>query len=193
MASTSTNKQPLLIDRVFNEAVLTDGLVSGNSNTVTGTSINYDITGSNAAKVLVNCISNDGGIVEDMYAISRGAIKKALFYLSSASDYLRAEQAVYVGSIEVTSAVGEYANVSALPRILAPVPQQGNTTGITAGIGYQHEMDNGLSIRIEATAADYDDVSASSSNRDSGESVAKKVEFSDMMSARGTISIVKSF
>ena len=133
MASTSTNKQPLLIDRVFNEAVLTDGLVSGNSNTVTGTSINYDITGSNAAKVLVNCISNDGGIVEDMYAISRGAIKKALFYLSSASDYLRAEQAVYVGSIEVTATVGEYANVSALPRILAPVPQQGNTTSITAG------------------------------------------------------------
>ena len=33
MASTSTNKQPLLIDRVFNEAVLTVGLVSGNSNT----------------------------------------------------------------------------------------------------------------------------------------------------------------
>ena len=68
-----------------------------------------------------------------------------------------------------------------------------DTTGITAGIGYQHEMDNGLSIRIEATAADYDDVSASSSNRDSGETVAKKVEMKDMMSARGTISIVKSF
>ena len=82
MASTSTNKQPLLIDRVFNEAVTTDGLVSGNSNTVTGASIDYDITGSNAGKVLVNCITNDGGIVEDMYAISRGAIKKALFYLS---------------------------------------------------------------------------------------------------------------
>jgi len=133
MASTSTNKQPLLIDRVFNEAVLTDGLVSGNSNTVTGSSINYDITGSNAARVLVNCISNDGGIVEDMYAISRGAIKKALFYLSSASDYLRAEQAVYIGSITTTATVGDYANVAALPRILAPVPQQGNTAGIADG------------------------------------------------------------
>ena len=86
MASTSTNKQPLLIDRVFNEAVQTDGLVSGNSNVLTGSSIDYDITGSNSAKVLVNCLTNDGGIVEDLYAISRGAIKKALFYLSSASD-----------------------------------------------------------------------------------------------------------
>ena len=133
MASTSTNKQPLLIDRVFNEAVTTDGLVSGNSNIVTGSSINYDITGSNAGKVLVNCITNDGGIVEDMYAISRGAVKKALFYLSSASDYLRAEQAVYIGSITTTATVGDYANVAALPRILAPVPHQGDLTGLTAG------------------------------------------------------------
>ncbi len=133
MASTSTNKQPLLIDRVFNEAVQTDGLVSGNSNVLTGSSIDYDITGSNSAKVLVNCLTNDGGIVEDLYAISRGAIKKALFYLSSASDYLRAEQAVYVGSISVTAVVGDYANVAALPRILAPVPQQGSTTGLTDG------------------------------------------------------------
>ena len=39
MASTSTNKQPLLIDRVFNEVVTTDGLVSGASNTATGSSI----------------------------------------------------------------------------------------------------------------------------------------------------------
>ena len=133
MASTSTNKQPLLIDRVFNEAVQTDGLVSGNTNAATGTNIVYDISGSNASKVLVNCLTNDGGIVEDMYAISRGAVKKALFYLSSASDYLRAEQAVYVGSITTTASVGDYANVSALPRILAPVPQQGNTTGLVDG------------------------------------------------------------
>ncbi len=133
MASTSTNKQPLLIDRVFNEATTTDGLVSGNSNIATGSNINYDITGSNASSVLVDCLTNDGGIVEDMYAISRGAIKKALFYLSSASDYLRAEQAVYIGSIDTTATVGEYANVSALPRILAPVPQQGNTTGLLDG------------------------------------------------------------
>ena len=58
MASTSTNKQPLLIDRVLNEIVNTDGLISGNSNTVTGASINYDIAGGNASKLLVNCRSS---------------------------------------------------------------------------------------------------------------------------------------
>ena len=133
MASTSTNKQPLLIDRVFNDPVTTDGLVSGATNTATGASISYDIAGSNSAKVLVNCTTNDGGIVEDMYAISRGAVKRVLFYLSSASDYLRSEQAVYIGSISTTATVGDYANVSSLPRCLAPVPQQGSTTGLVAG------------------------------------------------------------
>ena len=68
-----------------------------------------------------------------------------------------------------------------------------STEGYTVGIGYQQDMDNGLSIRVEATAAQYDDVSASSSTPDSTETVAKKVDITDMMSARGSISIVKSF
>ena len=129
MASTSTNKQPLLIDRVFNEIVQTDGLVSGNNST---NPVNYDISGSNAAKVLVNCTTNDGGIVEDLYAISRGGVKTALFYLSSAADYLRNNEAMFVGSITTTGTVGDYVNVSALPRVLAPVPQVGDISGMTA-------------------------------------------------------------
>jgi len=133
MASTSTNKQPLLIDRVFNEVVTTDGLVSGSSNSGSLGPGGYDITGTNAGKVLVNCISNDGGIVEDLFAISRGATKVVLFYLSSASDYLRAEQAVFVGSISSSASTGSYSNVTALPRVLAPVPAQGNTTAMEAG------------------------------------------------------------
>ena len=132
MASTSTNKQPLLIDRVFNEVVQTDGLVSGASNLATGASVSYDIQGSNSAKVLVNCTTNDGGLVEDIYAISRGAVKKALFYLSPASDYLRGEQALFIGSVDVSANHGEYANITALPRTMAPMPQQGVTSGMTA-------------------------------------------------------------
>ncbi len=129
MASTSTNKQPLLIDRVFNEVVQTDGLVSGNNST---SPKNFDISGSNAAAVLVNCTTNDGGIVEDLYAISRGAQKTVCFYLSSASDYLRNNEAMFVGSLTTTATPGEYTNVEAMPRVLAPVPQQGNTSGMTA-------------------------------------------------------------
>ena len=68
-----------------------------------------------------------------------------------------------------------------------------DTEGYTVGLGYQHEMDNGLAIRLEATAAQYDDVSVSSSTPDSTETTAKKIDMRDMMSARGTISIVKTF
>jgi len=125
MASTSTNKQPLLIDRVFNEAVTTDTLVSGSSTSI-------DIGGSNSSKILVNCTTNDGGLVEDIYAISRGAVKKVLFYLSSASDYLRSDQAVYIGEISVTATAGDYKNISALPRVLAPVPQVGVVAPLAA-------------------------------------------------------------
>ena len=133
MASTSTNKQPLLIDRVFNEVVQTDGLVSGNDNTVTGASINYDVGGSNSSKVLVNCTTNDGGLVEDLYCISRGAAKTALFYLSSASDYLRNEQAVLVAILTSPATVGAGADIVSLPKVLAPVPQAGNITGLADG------------------------------------------------------------
>ena len=41
MASTATNKQPLLVDRVFHEVVKTDSLASGSADTVaiTGTKL----------------------------------------------------------------------------------------------------------------------------------------------------------
>ena len=118
MASTSTNKQPLLIDRVFNEVIVTDGKVSG--------STGIDIDGSNSAALLVNCTTNDGGLVEDIYAISRGSVAKTvLFFLSPAADYLRNTEAVFIGSITSGTTAGDYTNISALPRVLAPVPQVG--------------------------------------------------------------------
>ena len=135
MASTSTNKQPLLIDRVFNNVVSTVGLF-------TGTASSIDIKGNNSSKLLIDCTTNDGGIVEDMFAISRGSTASVYFYLSSSIDYLRSDQAVFVGEISVTSTTqGAYANVVALPRVLAPVPQQqvaaapavDAATGILAG------------------------------------------------------------
>ena len=52
--------------------------------------------------------------------------------MSPAADYLRAEQALFIGSIDVAATVGEYTNITALPRTMAPVPQQGITSGMTA-------------------------------------------------------------
>ncbi len=68
-----------------------------------------------------------------------------------------------------------------------------STNGYTLGLGYAIEAAAGVSIRLEALAAHYDDVSANSTASVSGETTKKKVEVTDMMSARGTISIVKTF
>ena len=120
MASTSTNKQPLLIDRVFNNLVTTNTLASGSASSI-------DILGTNASVVLVDCTTNDGGIIEDMWTIARSTTPyKAMFYLSTAVDYLRDTEAVYVGEITSANTVGTYTSVSSLPAVLAPVPQVGN-------------------------------------------------------------------
>ena len=121
MASTSTNKQPLLIDRVFNNLITSNTLASGSAT-------NINIEGSNASAVLVDCTTNDGGIIEDLWTISRSTTaRKVLFYLSSAIDYLRANEGVYVGEITTSTTVGTYVNVSQLPAVLAPVPQVGSS------------------------------------------------------------------
>ena len=65
MASTSTNKQPLLVDRPLHAAVdLSERTISDTSNGV-------DIGGSNSAILVVDCTQNDGAIIDSIYSISR--------------------------------------------------------------------------------------------------------------------------
>jgi hypothetical protein len=123
MASTSTNKQPLLVDRVFHNHVDTSGLSSG----TTG----IDIIGANTAQVLVDCTMNDGGIVEDVYVLSRGetpegTLYKVMFYISNAVDYLRASDGIFIGAIEAPGEIGGVARPADLPRVLAPAAQVAN-------------------------------------------------------------------
>jgi len=133
MASTSTNKQPLLVDRVLYESCGTELLASGSDTSV-------DIVGTNSSKVLVDCTTNDGAIIEDMFTIARGSTAyKVLFYMSTAVDYLRADQAVYVGDITAATTSGEFTNVAYLPRVLAPVPQTGNITGLPDGVPLKNQ------------------------------------------------------
>ena len=128
MATTATNKQPLLIDRVFHNALETNTLTSGSDTSL-------DILGTNQSTVLVDCTSNDGGIVEDLYAISRTSTTTAytvLFYLSSSLDYLRPGEGVYVGQITTETTNGTVTNSDQLPKILAPMPQTGSSSFATA-------------------------------------------------------------
>ena len=121
MATTATNKQPLLIDRVFHNAVEGNSLTSGSATSL-------DILGTNQSVVLVDCTSNDGGIVEDLYAIARTGSSTAytvLFYLATATDYLRPSEGIYIASIESDTTAGVKVK-AVLPSILAPVPRVGS-------------------------------------------------------------------
>ena len=128
MATTATNKQPLLIDRVFHNAIETNTLTSGSDSSL-------DILGTNQSAVLVDCTSNDGAIVEDLYAISRTGTTTAytvLLYLSSSLDYLRPGEGVYLGQITAETTSGTVTNSTQLPKILAPMPHTGDTSFASA-------------------------------------------------------------
>jgi len=63
-----------------------------------------------------------------------------------------------------------------------------DTTGITAGLGYNHDLPNGIFVRAEVSAAQYDDVSAANTNE-----ADKVVSVRDMMSATAQIKLGKKF
>ncbi len=63
-----------------------------------------------------------------------------------------------------------------------------STSGATVGLGYNHEIDNGLSIRAEITGSQFENVETNN-----GQTNKVEIEVEDMIGARGTISLVKSF
>ena len=117
MAATSTNKQPLLVDHVLHYAVNTD----------TSTNLGLDIAGTNTAVLLVDSTSADGAIIEDIYTIARGTTAYTVnLYFSSANDYLRPNQAIFVGSVTSATTAGDVVRWEEMPKSLAPVPQVGD-------------------------------------------------------------------
>ena len=63
-----------------------------------------------------------------------------------------------------------------------------DTTGYTVGLGYQHNADNGMFIRAELSASEYDNVSATNTNE-----ADKEITVSDMYGASASIKVGKSF
>ena len=129
MATTSTNKQPLLVDRVFHNHVPADRLNSGSEK--------LDIIGANSSKVIVDCSTNDGGIIEELYVISRGLdsngeVFVVNFYISPSTDFLRADEAVFIGQVTASDIPGEMTTPSKLPRVLAPLPCAGTESQVGA-------------------------------------------------------------
>ena len=116
MAATSTNKQPLLVDHVLHYAVNLDNSINNG----------LDISGTNTAVLLVDSTSADGAIIEDIYSIARGTVAESInLYMSTARDYLRPNEAVFIGSFQSATTIGDVTNWENMPRTLTPVPQVG--------------------------------------------------------------------
>ena len=81
---------------------------------------------------------------------------------------------VDVTSVETMSSGNKYGNDT--------------SSGMTVGLGYNHEVAGGVSIRAEITGSQFSDVKAHN-----GQTNKTEILVEDMIGARGTISIVKSF
>ena len=123
MASTSTNKQPLLVDHVFHYLVDTNNAVVSS----------LDVSGTNSAKVVLDSTSADGAIVEAVYLISRGTTAHTVnFYLSTAADFLRPTQGLFLGSLTSATTAKTRTDYSDFPNVLAPLPSTGTASQIGA-------------------------------------------------------------
>jgi len=117
MAATSTNKQPLLVDRVMHNVVNLDTAAVGA----------IDVQGTNTALLLVDATQSDGCIIEDIYSISRGNVEYIInLYISSSFDYLRPNEGLFIGSFKSATTAGNVTRWEEMPKVLAPVPQTGS-------------------------------------------------------------------
>lgn len=126
MASTSTNKQPLLVDRPLRVAV------DLSERTVEGTSNGIDIGGANSAALVIDCTQNDGAIIDDIISTSRDLPAQLslgyeiYMWLSVANDYLRNNQAYFIGGFSSGASPTEIERFGGNCNILRPVPKVGS-------------------------------------------------------------------
>ena len=123
MAATSTNKQPLLVDRVLHYVV--------NLDTAAVNAI--DVAGTNTALLIVDGTTSDGAIIEDIYSIARGTSESTInLYISSSADYLRPNEGVLVGQFKSATTIGSVTRWEDMPKILAPMPHTGSESQFRA-------------------------------------------------------------
>ena len=127
MSSSSTNKQPLLVDRPLMVVTRLDNSTSPAAGVDPG-------TGSNGV-LLVDCTAGDGAVVDTIYLIQRmdDDATKVNLYISSSAHSLGvtatggSSNAHFIGRFGFAAAqkVGAQAEMK-LPKLLAPVPHAGS-------------------------------------------------------------------
>ena len=131
MASTATNKQPLLVDSPLHKCVdLQEAMIPQGSVMVPN--------GNSCIKVL-DCTNNDGALIEAAYSTARNVYLQSedtdgthrrlgyvvCMYLCANSQYCKADQAYLVASWVAGTNEAAVTTFSHAPRVLSPVARLG--------------------------------------------------------------------
>lgn len=130
MATSSSNKMPLLVDRPLHSFA-----------TLGGTSALTDSTNLNTPSpagcaLLVDCSANDGAVIDSLSIVALEASMTAsnvLVFLSTATtatSVTTANTAYVCGAAISSTSKGERTNIS-LPALSVPVPNLGGDTSVT--------------------------------------------------------------
>jgi hypothetical protein len=155
VASTSTNKEPLLRDRPLHVVRRLDGTITPG--------LTVDPTSGTSGALLVDCTTGDGAIIESLYLIQRSAGDTTLvnLYLSTSSQILGnlgdsgTSDAWFWGQFGFGASIdpGARLEYDALPLTLAPVPHAGENVG---GVPPQYRallVPNGLALWAAVASA----------------------------------------
>lgn len=130
MATSSSNKMPLLVDRPLHSFA-----TLGGTSALTD-SANLNTPSPAGLVLLVDCSANDGAVIDSLSIIANEASTTAsnvLVFLSTATtatSVTTANSAYVAGSAISSTNKGERTNI-ALPALSVPVPNIGGTTSAT--------------------------------------------------------------
>ena len=130
MATSSSNKMPLLVDRPLHSFATIGGTAGLTSAT------DYNTPAPAGFVVLVDCSGNDGAVVDSLSIVALEAsttARNVLVFLSTAStatSITTANSAYVAGATIGSTARGERTNIP-LPPLSVPVPNLGADSSIT--------------------------------------------------------------
>ena len=130
MATSSSNKMPLLVDRPLHSFATVGGAAA------LTTATNFNTPSGGGCVLLVDCLGNDGAVVDSISIIANEAnttASKVLIFLSIAASAasITAANTVCVANATISSSVaGERTNIS-LPPLCIPVPNLGADSSVS--------------------------------------------------------------
>ena len=151
MATSSSNKMPLLVDRPLHSFATVGGAAA------LTTASNFNTPSGGGCVLLVDCLSNDGAVVDSISIIANEAsttASKVLVFLSiaaSAASITSANTVCVANATISSSAVGDRTNIS-LPPLSVPVPNLASPAATAAAYPSETDKKNtGLYVPSGAT------------------------------------------